>query len=285
MFLRNKVKFDMMNKTIFLLIKFVIIVGLLSVHFAQANMLISPMRVVINDRERSAQVILINTSTKPKSYRVEWIQKRALSEGGYKNLNPEQAANFPTASDMFRISPRQVTLQSGARQIIKLAARRPKDLPDGEYRSHLQFTALPSQSDTDNTGNTGIRLNLLMNYSIPIILRKGPLDFNVIISDAKINQSMVKGKAKYGVNVSMLRTGKNSTYGSLVAYWTPISSQEETRVGVLNSFNFFSELEQSTRDIFWQFPEIVPQGGKLRVTYEGAKEYQGKVLAEKLFNF
>jgi fimbrial chaperone protein len=272
------------NKAIAVLILSFGLMGLLSPQFAQADMLISPMRVAIKDRERSAQVVLINTSSKPKSYRLEWLQKRALSIGGYLDLDIEQAANFSTSSEMIRMSPRQVTLQPGARQMIKLAVRRPKDLADGEYRSHLQFTALPSNAGTNNTENTGIKLNLLLNYTIPVIVRKGPPDVNVIISDAKIKHSVVKGKTKYDVAVSMTRSGKNSPHGSLVAYWTPNQTKEETKVGELNHVNIYTELKQATRQIFWQLPSTTPKNGQLRIIYKGGQEYRGRIFAEKTIN-
>lgn len=273
----------MMKRYITPLITFIILTCLLVVKNVQANMLISPMRVVLNDRERSTEVILINTSNKTKSFRVDWAQKKALSNGGYLDLDDKQATSFPIASKMFRVSPKQVTLKPGARQIVKLAARRPKGLLDGEYRSHLKFTALPTgTADNGDSRRTGIRLNLLLNYSIPIILRKGPMDYNVVINDANVKEYIVEGNLKREVNISMSRTGKNSTFGSLVAYWTPSNGGDEQRVGVLNSLNFFAELNQASRNIYWQFPDVTPRSGILRVTYEGAKEYQGQLLAEKI---
>ncbi|MFT6907859.1 MAG: fimbrial chaperone protein [Oleiphilaceae bacterium] len=273
-----------MYKTAKIILTSFILISLLQSYTAKANLLISPLRVAINDRERSAQVILINTGDESRSYRIGWVQKKALALGGYQDLNEEESANFPTASQMFRMSPKQVTLAPNQRQVIKMAARRPKGLADGEYRSHLKFTVLPKQIDETTVAERGIVLNLMLNYTIPVILRQGPTEVDVSISEGNIVKSIVNDKIKYDIAVTMSRSGPSSAHGSLYAYWQPNNGGEETRLGILNSVNFYQELSQKTFTINWQKPDIPPVNGRLRITYEGKKEFQGVTLAEKYFN-
>jgi fimbrial chaperone protein len=270
-----------MYKSAKIIIKSIILLAFLPSLTVHASLLISPMRVILNDRDRSAEVILINSSDKVRTYRLEWVEKRALPLGGYQDLNEQESANFPTASQMFRMSPKQVTLAPNQRQIVKLAARRPQGLANGEYRSHLKFTVLPDEKQLPTEQQAGIVLNLMLNYSIPVILRQGPINSNVDIDSAKIEQSIVDGEVRYNIEVLMSRSGLSSAYGSIKAYWLPNGGKEEINLGILNSVNFYSELKQAKFVVAWQKPEIPPSGGRLRIVYEGAKEYQGKTLAEK----
>lgn len=252
--------------------------------YLQANMLISPTRVALNDRERSAQVILINEGSDIQTYRVGWSEKRVLPNGKYQALDEKQSANFPTASGMFRFSPKQVTLVPGGRQIVKLGVRRPKGLANGEYRSHLTFTALPPETIIEAAEETSIRLNVMLSYSIPVILRQGPLNYNVAFNSVDVEQSMLQGQPEYVLQVRALRSGTSSTYGRIRAYWTPNNSSTEIIAGVINGVNFFPDTSEINKTIIWQSDSLPPSSGKLRLVYEGAKEFQGIVLAEKIVN-
>ena len=96
---------------------------------------------------------------------------------------------------MLRMSPKQVTLAPNQRQTIKVSLRRPRNLPDGEYRSHLIFKELPTKSNSD-TEVTGIKLNMIMNISMPIMVRQGNTQQTSNIDDIQLFQSKNKGKIK-----------------------------------------------------------------------------------------
>lgn len=278
----------MLKKTTLLFLKSIILILVVQSAPAYADLLISPMMVTFNDRDRSKEVILINTSDQTRAYRVEWTQQRALPTGGYHELTDLESKAFPIASSMIRMSPKQVTLAPGERQKVKLAVRRPKGLAEGEYRSHLSFKALPPKEETNkdnatNTGGAAFKLKLILSYSIPVIVRQGKLDYSITIDDAKVLTSQHQGKTRYDLEVSMSRSGLNSTVGTLRAYWQKKGSSEEIDLGILNSVKFYPELEQAKYQLFWQAPQVEPKSGKIRIVYEGRKEFQGIVFAEKTF--
>ena len=102
--------------------------GVLSCLIAQstlANLLINPTRVLIGNNDRSTEITLINTSQTTNTYRIEWAEKKAKDTGGYVDLTPEAASQFPVASKMIRYSPRQEMLKPAESQTVKLAIRRP----------------------------------------------------------------------------------------------------------------------------------------------------------------
>lgn len=248
---------------------------------ASASLLISPTRVVIDDRERSAKVIVMNTGDTVKTYRLNWTQNRGLSGGSYQELTEEETKNFPIASPMFRISPKQVTLAPGQKQIIKLLARRPKNLADGEYRSHLNFIILPDkEKESAENELASIKLNILLSYSIPAILRQGKKDYAFAIQDTKLD--IINNGKKTEVVVDISRSGLTSLYGNFKAYWTPEGSNNEVKVAELNSTKIYPEVAQSTYRLFWQNDNLKNKKGTLRVYFEGLKEFKDIIFDEKI---
>lgn len=246
---------------------------------AQASLLIAPTRVAFGDRDRSQSVTLINSGNKVMTYRLEWITNRATEEGGYIELTEQESANFPTAADFIRVSPRQVTLQPGERQAIKLLVRRPRDLADGEYRSHLKFTALPNNRDAAGRDAQGIdiRLDLLLSYSIPVIVRKGSPEVNVDIEDLAIEM----GPEKTNITLDLVRSGPYSVTGRLLAYWKERGTKDEKQVGILNGVNVFPEVNRRETRLVWQDFDKSFKRGTLRIIFEGEAEFRNQVLAER----
>jgi len=274
-----------MNKFQTTTLKLLVFIALIQVFSVQASLLISPMNVTFTDRERSAQVILINSGTVTRNYRMQWSEKVALPQGGYRALLAGEFKDYSIASPMLRLSPKQVKLKPGERQIIKIAARRPKSLTDGDYRSHLQFIALPAQSDLpEGKGPGSIQLKMLLSYSIPVIVRQGKPDYDVTIDSVKI--APLDGKKKGSkLVVSMSRIGSTTPHGSLKAFWQANNSNKETHVATLNGARLYSELEQATYKLFWHKEGFEPKSGKMRIVYEGSKEFKGITFAEKTINF
>lgn len=247
----------------------------------EASLLISPTRIAFGDRDRVQRVTLINTSSEEKTYRLEWVEQKITSEGGYQTLTPEEVKQFPIASKYIRFSPRQVILQPGQRQTVKLLARRGKDIEDREYRSHLRFTALPSRKkESAPVSGVSMKLDLLMSYSIPIVLRQGKLNVSAKIERIALQTSPSKpDEAEILVNLS--RDGQKSTTGKLVAFYKPYGSDAETQVAVLNGFNFFPDTSNITKTVIWPNYER-PGPGSLRIALIGEKEFAGQTLAEKI---
>lgn len=257
----------------------VFVIFLSPVFQAYANLVIAPMRVVFEDRARTESIVLINASKTQRTYRIEWSQKKALEQGGYQALTDEEMKNFPIASNMMRMSPRQVTLAPNQRQVIKVSLRRPRNLPDGEYRSHLTFRELPAKS---KKAKSGIQLNMIMNFSMPIIVRQGNLQSTTKIDGFELTKSKKSGKTS--MKVFMSHQGQKSTIGQIVTYFTPENSNQKVEVSRVNHFNFYPEIDNVVVNPTW-FGKSTSQKGKLEIVYKGSKELEGKILAKQTFKF
>jgi P pilus assembly chaperone PapD len=248
---------------------------------AYANLLISPTRVMLDDRQRSAKVNLINPTNETRTYRLEWLNKKVNQFGGYEALTEAELANFPKASDMLRLSPKQVTLGPNERQTIKVVVRRPKDLADGEYRSHLAFTALPkkkSKEGDEPSQGASFQVDVLLSFDIPVIVRQGKLDADIKVLAAELTHHPENSAVDIVFDVA--RTGNSSVTGNFMVYWQPKGSSSETLVTRVHGYNLYTEHNNYKVKLAWA--DFKPSAGTLRIVYEGKKEFSGQILADQV---
>src|SRR6478735_6273025 len=185
---------------------------------AQGDLLIAPTRLVLDGR-RGGEVILSNMGSEEETYRVS-LELRRMDENG--NLEPVQEAQAnaseKAALAMIRYAPRRVTLPPSQPQSIRISARPGADLPDGEYRVHMAFAALPKVKPVTDApaDKNGIAISLTPVYGIvmPIIIRKGELTVTAGLANPRI----VHGAKGDEFAVDMTRSGSESIYGDLLVY-------------------------------------------------------------------
>ncbi|ALS32157.1 hypothetical protein PTRA_a0854 [Pseudoalteromonas translucida KMM 520] len=245
---------------------------------SQANLLISPTRISFDERQRVAKVIVINNGDEYQTYRLEWQEKTAKPEGGYITLTDGQTPSS-SLSNMVRMSPSQVRLAPGERQIVKLALRKPRGLDDKEYRSHLLFKALPNETKSNKQG-MGITINMILSYSIPIILRQGAKIPEVDIESVEV----IKNQKNSALLVSLAKTGNYSAFGKVEAFYQASNSSEEIKVSMINDYSIYAEVPLARLTLSLFEKNTIKGPGKLRIVYSGLKEYQGTKFAEKIVN-
>lgn len=245
---------------------------------SQANLLISPTRISFDERQRVAKVIVINNGDEYQTYRLEWQEKIAKPGGGYITLTDGRTSSS-SLSNMIRMSPSQVRLAPGERQIVKLGLRKPSGLANKEYRSHLLFKALPNETKSNKQG-MGITINMILSYSIPVILRQGLQIPEVDIESAEL----ILNQKNNALLVSFSRTGNYSTFGKVEVFYAANGSNEETKISMINDYSIYAEipLAKLTLNLFEK--NVIKAPGKLRIVYSGLKEYQGIKFAEKIVN-
>lgn len=256
----------------------IFVFALLSVQNVHASLLVAPIRVAFEDRDRTQEVILINQSDKRLTYRLEWVERIANENGSYTEI--DATTDFNTASSFIRFSPRQVTLEPGQRQVIKLLLRKPANLPKGEYRSHLKFVVIPPSldEDTDNlTGGIAMKMHMFLSYTIPVIVRQGEPRFELQIGDIQ----QVEKNGKFALRAELLKQSDYSVSGNLVAFQS--NDEEQKVVARLNNVNIFHEVSKRNAELILMDPST-PLAGSLTLRYEGIYENLGKTIAEKKVN-
>lgn len=181
------------------------------------DLLVAPTRIVLDGR-KGAEVILNNIGEEPATYRVSIEFRRMTEDGGLADV-AEPTAQDKIAEDMIVYAPRRVTLVPHQPQSIRIAARAPQGLPDGEYRVHMLFRAIPpanpvvaASASTDDAPK-GLHFQLIPVYgvTIPVIVRFGNLDATAGIANVRLDSAA----GKSAVDLDLSRSGKRSTFGEV----------------------------------------------------------------------
>jgi P pilus assembly chaperone PapD len=178
------------------------------------DLLVAPTRIVLDGR-KGAEVILNNIGEDTAVYRVSVEFRRMTEDGGLIDVN-DPSAEDKTAADMIVYAPRRITLPPHQPQAIRIAARPPQGLADGEYRVHLLFRAIPTPTPVvpaDSEAAKGLRFQLTPVYgvTIPVIVRLGTLQATAGI--ANVHLETKDGKPVVALDLS--RSGPRSTFGEV----------------------------------------------------------------------
>ena len=176
------------------------------------DLLVAPTRIILDGR-RGTEIILNNIGEDVATYRVTVELRRMRPDGGLDNVTAPTARES-AAEAMILYAPRKVTLPPNQPQSIRINARAPEGLADGEYRVHLLFRAIPEARPATapkSTGGVSFRLTPVYGVTIPVIVRLGTLSATAAIANvAKRNED---GKPVIALELS--RKGDRSTFGEV----------------------------------------------------------------------
>lgn len=177
------------------------------------DLLVAPTRIIL-DGSRGTEIILKNEGNEVATYRISVELRRMKADGTFEDVAQPSEREI-TARDMIVYAPRRVTLPPKQPQSIRLSARVPQGLPDGEYRVHLLFRAVPPprpavQTPADFKG-IGFALTPIYGVTIPVIVRLGNLEATAGIAGV----ALTKEQGKPAVTMQLSRAGSRSTYGEI----------------------------------------------------------------------
>src|SRR5687768_1620831 len=177
------------------------------------DVLVAPTRLVLDGR-KGAEVILNNIGEEPATYRISVEFRRMTPDGGLVDLD-QPTAEDKLAEEMIVYAPRRVTLAPHQPQSIRVSARAPQGLPDGEYRVHMLFRAIPPAPPVtvQPSDVKGVRFALIPVYgvTIPVIVRFGNLQAKAGIANVHLD----KKDGKPTVELDLSRSGDRSTFGEV----------------------------------------------------------------------
>lgn len=246
---------------------------------AQGDLLVAPTRVVINGAG-NAEVVLSNIGDKPATYRIS-LELRRMDETGDFNDIAEADANHGEriALNMVRHAPRRVTLLPGQPQAVRISVRPPADLPDGEYRVHMSFRAIPTPaapgtaSGGTSPAATGVSIQLTPIYgiTIPVFVRKGRLEAKASIGGAKV----VRLEDRAVLEVDLGRTGQRSVFGELIG-----KSPRGEVLFSLRGIAVYPEVAHRQVKVPLSAEQLGKLKGPIRIEYRELPENGGALIAE-----
>ncbi len=259
-----------------------------SFSYAAGNLVITPTRVEFKEGAKSQEIKLVNRSNQTTTYRIYFKHLSMNEKGAYEEIKGDSKGGEKFADDLIVFSPKKATLKAGEVQTIRLMLKKPANLQEGEYRSHLAFQEEASSDETSIEAKKpsgkaiATRVTALFNVSIPVIVQNGKTEATIVIKEAKVNKD---GKS---VLVKLARSGNASVNGDLVATLTSADNNKHD-LGKIAGLSVFYPYE--AREV--SLPLALPKGvklsdGTLEVNYYGKKESglvdKSKVLANKKVN-
>lgn len=242
---------------------------------AQGDLLVAPTRVILDGR-RGAQVILSNIGTEEATYRIELVLRRMGPDGNLVEVSNEEANALEQAAlSMVRYAPRRIKLPPGQPQSVRIAARPTTDLPDGEYRVHLSFKAIPKPRPavSDGAPVEGLSVKLIPIYgvTIPLIVRHGQVEARAALQDLRVMQT---GNGRPVLTFAIDRSGDASTFGDLVA----IPSRGEPMF-LARGVAVYTELDRRMVTVVLNEEQEAALRGPVRLEYREPPERGGEVIA------
>lgn len=272
----------MKRKVGFVLGLFALITGFSQVVSAQGNLLVAPIRVVFEGAKQKEDLNLTNIGQDTAIYLISFIQYKMNEDGSFLQL--ENADSVLTRSDKYlRIFPRKVVLPPGESQTIRMQYRKPTDLKEGEYRSHLYFraekevSALGMNTVQADTTKMSVSITPVFGISIPVIIRNGNLDYKMSLTDmalTTINDTI--SSLTFNIN----RSGLRSSYGNLKVEFVPAVGKSFD-VGMANGVGVYTDLSARKFGMYIRNKaEQKLKNGKLVITYSTTREEGDKELAK-----
>lgn len=152
------------------------------------GVMIAPHQVFMDHRTRSTSMTLYNPNNTPAEITITTFfgYPGTDSTGEFELRTPESRdSTQPSAAEWIEAFPRRLTLYPQEKQIIRLLARPPAGLADGEYWSRIAVSAKGGAVAVAGIDTTKINvgLNLEVRTILPLQYRKGRLQTGVTLSD------------------------------------------------------------------------------------------------------
>jgi hypothetical protein len=146
---------------------------------------VSPTAVFMDERSGSAQITIGNSGDSPEEATVELkfgFPDVDLAGTPYIRFVEDPGTEFPSAADWIRAFPQRVRLEPKTQQVVRLLARPPENLPDGEYWTRMIITgrgATIRVSGADSGVRAGVNLEIRLVTSVTY--RKGKVSTGVAL--------------------------------------------------------------------------------------------------------
>lgn len=248
------------------------------------GMLVAPTRIVFEGGTSSAALTLVNRGHSEETFQITFVRRTMTEDGRFE---VDEGAEGYYADGMVLFSPRQVTLAAGEQQTIRLQLRKPSDLGEGEYRSHLLIRAVPSEGADDverllggraaDEQGLALRMTPVYGLTLPVIVRHGSITATVRIDTLSI--AAVDGVETLSVGIA--RSGQRSVYGNVVVEAVDPDGRER-QIGLVNGVAVYTPNTLRTVAVVLDVGERgLSPDTTIRVRYVDREDAQQKVLLAK----
>jgi hypothetical protein len=163
--------------------------ALISTTLSAQGVMVAPHAVFIDHTQRSGSVLLYNPGTEPVEVTISTIFGYPITDSiGRIQLDTLMADSTNSALGWIQAFPRRLTVGPRDRQTVRLLARPPVGLADGEYWLRLRIAAqagsVPITGVADTTA-IQVGLKLEVRTIIGVNYRKGPVMTGASLSNLR----------------------------------------------------------------------------------------------------
>lgn len=192
---------------------------------------VAPTAIYLTADDRASVITLFNPSNQPEEVSVEAIfGYPATDEDGRIGLRMGEESDPRSAADWIQVLPRRLVVPPGERRAVRLLARPPLELRDGEYWTRLVFTSRGQTLPVAGADTTEVKIGLGLEVRTVIALtyRKGDVDTGIRVRQF---EPRIEGDSLV-VRPEFLRAGTGAYIGRMELTLTdsaglPVRSWEE----------------------------------------------------------
>ncbi len=227
------------------------------------GVLVAPHALYVDHRVRSESIQLYNPGTEPVEVSVSMAFGYPVTDSTGRpvlRMIEMPDSTYPSAASWIQAFPRRVSIPPRRRQTIRLLARPPAGLPDGEYWTRVIIAAKGGQvpvSGVADDDRIHIGLTLEVRTVIALSYRKGTVTTGLEASD--LRAQVVDDSLEVGVR--LVRRGNGAFIGSL--RWQLRDAQGRVQAESSTPLAVYYTLEPRLR-----FPLGHLQAGQYTVTAE-----------------
>lgn len=177
---------------------------------------VSPNALYIDHRTRTASLTLFNPGTRTEdidiSFAFGYPQSDSAGQVGVPLLAMAPEGE-PSAVEWLRAFPRRLRLAPGQRQVVRILAQPPANLPDGEYWARVLITSRGGQAPVEQSqGSLTMQIAMETVIVTAVTYRKGTLSTDVSVTP--VTGRVVDGGAE--VTLDLTRLGTAAFLGRMV---------------------------------------------------------------------
>jgi len=231
------------------------------------GVMVAPHAVYIDHRVRSGSVLLYNPGTEPVEVTISTLFGYPITDstGAIKLLTVDAPdSTLPSALAWIQAFPRRLTVAPLERQTVRLLARPPVGLADGEYWVRLMIAAKAGQIPIVGVSDTTaiqVGLTLEVRTIIGVQYRKGAVTTGVALSNVRarlLGDTLVTWSR-------LVRQGNAAFVGTVRG--TVVDSTGATRASFASPLGVYVSMEPRIASIIGKLPR-----GRYWLRYEVVAE-------------
>jgi hypothetical protein len=178
---------------------------------------VSPVALYLGPRERSGALTLYNPGTRPEEVEIDFAfgYPQSDEEGNVTvPISAEAPEGEPSALGWLRAFPRRLVLEPGQRQVVRILAEPPANLPEGEYWARVLVKGKGGQPPIERQrGNVRVQIDVETVVVAALSYRNGDLTTGIEVKAASAQRAADAVIA----SVDMERIGSAAFIGRLRA--------------------------------------------------------------------